>query len=172
MGIGDSIRKAADNAMKDLGGTSEPTDDAHVPEPGDPAEEIKVHSSISEGSNAADAAEEGTGGQAVEAGPGGARGQGRGADTGTAGNIVPGRGGPGGGPGGPGPAGATEAGTAESRAAEAGTAESGKGTAEPPRDVPGPGGLPDPDPDVLRADPSEGDSDPSTGTGRGGPEAG
>jgi hypothetical protein len=162
MGIGDSIRKAADNAMKDLGGTSEPTDDAHVPEPGDPAEEIKVHSSISEGSNAADAAEEGTGGQAGEAGPGGARGQGQGADTGTAGNIVPGRGGPGGGPGGAGPAGAAEAGTAES-----GAAESGEEAPEPPRDVPGPGGLPDPDPDVLRADPSEGDSDPSTGMGRG-----
>jgi hypothetical protein len=150
MGIGDSIRKAADNAMKDLGGTSEPTDDGHVPEPGDPDEEIKVHSSISEGSNAADAAEDGTRGQ----------GQGADADAGTGRNIVPGRGGPGGGPGGSG-------GTAESGTAESGTAESAEDTPEPPRDVPGPGGLPDPDPDVLRADPSEGDTDPSTGMGRG-----
>lgn len=156
MGIGDSIRKAADNAMKDLGGTSEPTDDAHVPEPGDPDEEIKVHSSISEGSNAADAAEDRAGG------PGG--------EAGTGVNIVPGRGGPAGGPGGSDagtPAGTAESGTAEPGTAEPGAAESGDDTPEPPRDVPGPGGLPDPDPDVLRADPSEGDSDPSTGMGRG-----
>ena len=33
MGIGDSIGKAAENAMEDLAGTSEPADDAHAPEP-------------------------------------------------------------------------------------------------------------------------------------------
>ena len=36
MGIGDSIGKAAENAMEDLAGTSRSTDDAHVPEPGHP----------------------------------------------------------------------------------------------------------------------------------------
>ena len=36
-----------------------------------------------------------------------------------------------------------------------------------PRDVPGPAGLPSSDPDSLRADPSEGDQDPSAGMGRG-----
>jgi hypothetical protein len=52
MGIGDNIRGLAGNAMKDLAGLSEPADDGHVPEPGDPDEDIKVHSSVSEGSNA------------------------------------------------------------------------------------------------------------------------
>ena len=36
MGIGDSIGKAAENAMEDLAGTSKPTETAHVPEPTDP----------------------------------------------------------------------------------------------------------------------------------------
>jgi hypothetical protein len=54
MGIGDGIEKAAENAMEDLAGISRPTDDGHAPEPGNPDEEIRVHSSISEGSNAAD----------------------------------------------------------------------------------------------------------------------
>jgi hypothetical protein len=54
MGIGDSIGKAAENAMEDLAGTSEPTDDAHVPEPGTKDDDVQVHSSISEGSNAMD----------------------------------------------------------------------------------------------------------------------
>jgi hypothetical protein len=54
MGIGDSIGKAAENAMEDLAQTSDPTDDAHVPEPGASDEDIQVHSSISEGSNARD----------------------------------------------------------------------------------------------------------------------
>ena len=54
MGIGDSIGKAAENAMEDLAQTSDPTDDAHVPEPGASDEDIQVHSSISEGSNAGD----------------------------------------------------------------------------------------------------------------------
>jgi hypothetical protein len=54
MGIGDSIGKAAENAMEDLAGTSEPTDDAHAPEPGTKDDDVQVHSSISEGSNAMD----------------------------------------------------------------------------------------------------------------------
>ena len=54
MGIGDNIRRSAEDALRDLAGLSEPTDDAHAPEPGDPDEGIKVHSSISEGSNAGD----------------------------------------------------------------------------------------------------------------------
>ena len=37
---------------------------------------------------------------------------------------------------------------------------------EVPRDVPGPASLPGPDPDVLRADPLEGDEDPSKDMGR------
>lgn len=59
MGIGDSIKKAAENAVEDLAGTSRPTDDAHVPEPGAPNEDIRVHSSISEGSNAMDDGDKG-----------------------------------------------------------------------------------------------------------------
>ena len=54
MGIGDSIGKAAENAMEDLAGTSEPADDAHAPEPGASDDDVQVHSSISEGSNAGD----------------------------------------------------------------------------------------------------------------------
>lgn len=60
MGIGDNVR-AAEHALKDLAGLSERTDDGHVPEPGDPDETIKVHSSISEGFNAG-AAERGSAG--------------------------------------------------------------------------------------------------------------
>src|SRR6188472_2277664 len=52
MGIGDSIEEAARNAVEDLAGTADRTDDGHAPDPGDPNEEIRVHSSISEGSNA------------------------------------------------------------------------------------------------------------------------
>jgi hypothetical protein len=58
MGIGDSIEKTAENAMEDLAGTSAPKDDAHVPEPAAPGEDIQVHSSISEGSNAMDDADQ------------------------------------------------------------------------------------------------------------------
>lgn len=52
MGAGDSIRKAAEDAMRDLGGVSEPTDDGNTPEPGSPEGPIQSHASISEGSNA------------------------------------------------------------------------------------------------------------------------
>jgi hypothetical protein len=153
MGIGDSIRKAAENAMKDLGGTAAPHDDGHVPEPGAPDEEIKVHSSISEGSNTMEAAEgEARGPDEIR--PDQTRSETQGA--GTSGNILP--------DDGPGVAGGSGTSTG---AAQSGAAQPGEETAERPRDVPGPGGLPDPDPDVLRADPTEGDKDPSTGMGRG-----
>jgi hypothetical protein len=52
MGIGDSIGKAAENAMEDLAGTSEPTEKMDVPDPADPNDDVEVHSSLSEGSNA------------------------------------------------------------------------------------------------------------------------
>lgn len=155
MGIGDSIGKAAENAMGDLAGTSEPTDDAHAPEPGAKDEDIQVHSSISEGSNAMDdddtAPGAGTGRTAyTPQGPGTEASGGAGtpaAAGGTAGGSA------GGGPG-------TGAGTQD--AGGVGAAE-GSGT---PGHVAGSAGLPDPDPDELRADPSEADQDPTTGMGR------
>jgi hypothetical protein len=135
MGIGDGIKKAAENAMEDLAGISRPTDDGHVPEPGNPNEEIRVHSSISEGSNAADDTDEvpGTGQRQQSTSPTEAAGP----------DNAPSSGGP-------------DAGTEEPAEAE-----------DVPRDVPSPAGLPSPDPDALRADPSEGGQDPSTGMGRG-----
>ncbi|WP_281452817.1 hypothetical protein, partial [Paenarthrobacter nitroguajacolicus] len=54
MGVEDSIRKATENAMEDLAGTSDPVNDRNVPEPGEKDDDIQVHSSISEGSNAMD----------------------------------------------------------------------------------------------------------------------
>ena len=150
MGIGDSIGKAAENAMEDLGQTSDPTDDAHAPEPGASDEDIQVHSSISEGSNARDGDAGPRAGVHTTATP-----QGPGTEAS-------------GGQGTTGTSGAT--GTDES----AGTATSGgigaAGATDAPeaaRGVPGPAGLPDPDPEELRADPSEGDQDPGTGLGRG-----
>ena len=132
MGMGDSIRKAAENAMKDVAGTAPAADDAHAPEPGAADEEIEVHSSISEGSNAManergsadpahDTADDGSGQTAREQEP------------------------------------VTRSSTEETEAP----------SREVPQDVPGPAGLPDPDPDQLRADVSEGDTDPSTDLGRG-----
>jgi hypothetical protein len=55
MGIGDSIGKAAENAMEDLAGTSDPVEKRDVPEPSDPNSDVEVHSSLSEGSNAMEA---------------------------------------------------------------------------------------------------------------------
>ncbi|WP_258006600.1 hypothetical protein [Arthrobacter sp. AFG20] len=154
MGIGDSIGKAAENAMEDLGQTSDPTDDAHAPEPGASDEDIQVHSSISEGSNARDGDDGPRSGVHTTYTP-----QGPGTEA----------------SGGQGTAGATGAsGTDESADESAGTATSGgigaAGATDAPeaaRGVPGPAGLPDPDPEELRADPSEGDQDPGTGLGRG-----
>ncbi|MFF2346683.1 hypothetical protein [Pseudarthrobacter sp. NPDC058119] len=55
MGIGDSIGKATENAMEDLAGTSKPTEKTDVPDPADPNDDVEVHSSLSEGSNAMEA---------------------------------------------------------------------------------------------------------------------
>jgi len=55
MGMGDSIGKAAENAMEDLAGTSKPTEKMDVPDPADPNDDVEVHSSLSEGSNAMEA---------------------------------------------------------------------------------------------------------------------
>jgi hypothetical protein len=140
MGIGDSISKAAENAMKDLGGTAEKSDDAHAPDPGDPRDDVQVHSSISEGSNALD---DEAGGSRADSEPG----------------TDPSRetpDGPGGSPlDAPPPAPTEEPG--------------GTPPLNDPHEVPGvPGGLPDPNPEDLRADPSEGAEDPGAGSmGRG-----
>ena len=131
MGIGDSIGKAAENAMEDLAGTSSPTDGTHVPEPTDPNSDVEVHSSISEGSNAMEAEKE----KAPGLKPGPATGPVSANPTG--------------------PEGTDDSASATDSSA-----------ADVPRDVPGPGGLPDGDPDTLRADPGEGDEDPSTNLGR------
>lgn len=136
MGSGDNLRGASENALRDLAGLSEPTDDAHVPEPGAPDEEIKVHSSISEGSNTAhvSSGEPFKTDESVLA-PG----------QGTAGNIV----------------------REGDPAVLGGEVDRVQETASgPPRDVPGPGGLPAPDPDGLRAGPAEGGDDPSAAMGR------
>ncbi len=126
MGIGESIGKAAENAMEDLGGTAKKSDDGHAPDPGNPRDDIQVHSSISEGSNALDG-EPGT--DPTRETPGD----------------------PGGSPLDPPPPAPTE---------EPG----GTPPLDDPHDVPGPGGLPGPDPDDLRADPSEGAEDPGAGS--------
>jgi hypothetical protein len=136
MGIGDSIGKAAKNAMEDLAGTSEPTDDAHVPEPGSPDDDIQVHSSISEGSNARENSAEEPGGHP------------RGTDASASSET-------------------TSAGDSGTSNDSSRAAQPGEDTQEVPRDVPGPAGLPSSDPDSLRADPSEGNEDPSTALGRG-----
>ncbi|MBT2534080.1 hypothetical protein J7E83_18505 [Arthrobacter sp. ISL-48] len=140
MGIGDSIGKAAENAMEDLAGTSKPTEDAHVPEPTDLNSDVEVHSSISEGSNAMEAEKE----------------KAPGLKTGSATGPISGN------PVSPGdePGAGTDSG---------GPSEAGSPADAPdvPRDVPGSAGLPEGDPDALRADPGESDEDPSTGMGRG-----
>lgn len=141
MGIGDSIGEAAKNAVEDLAGTAPRTDDGHVPDPGDPNGEIRVHSSISEGSNATDAVDptENPPGTPPE------RPQTRPDDAPPLDDphAAPAPGGT------PGPGENPDPGT-------------GVG-----RQTPGPGGLPVPDPGDLRADPSEADGDPSTSMGRG-----
>lgn len=139
MGIGESIGKAAENAMEDLAGTSSPTENAKIPEPTDPNSDVEVHSSISEGSNAMDAEKEKAPG--LKTGP----------------TTVPVSSQPVEPDGGR----DSSAGAAAERTSAA-TDDAG----DVPRDVPGPAGLPDGDPDALRADPGEGDEDPSTGLGR------
>jgi hypothetical protein len=152
MGIGDSVRGAAEDALRDLSGLSQPADDAHTPEPGDPGEKIGVHSSISEGSNAekdADHSRPDSGSrdstlhrqESAQAPGHGAAGH-----AGHAGHIV------------------SDEGGGEGTGAELAGEGAGAG---PPRDVAGPGGLPGPDSGGLRADPSESEGDPSSSMGRG-----
>ncbi|HET6271221.1 MAG TPA: hypothetical protein VFE00_14240 [Arthrobacter sp.] len=136
MGIGDSIGKAAENAMEDLAGTSRPTGDAHVPEPGKSDDDIQVHSSLSEGSNAMENSAEEAGGRSQR-------------HQSTASSA------------------ASNAGDTGRSNDSSGAAEPGEDAGDVPRDVPGAAGLPSSDPDKLRADPSEGDEDPSTNLGRG-----
>ena len=144
MGVGDNIRKAAENAMEDLAGTSDPHDDAHVPEPGDRNDDIQVHSSISEGSNAMDDADDYPEHQGAAAG-----GFAEQSDAPGALSDDP-----------------------DQSASGAATQESGgdrndrlpMGNPESPS---GPAGLPGPDPEELRADPSEADEDPTSSMGRG-----
>ena len=155
MGIGDSIGKAAENAMEDLAGTSKPTEKMNVPDPTDPNDDVEVHSSISEGSNAMEAEKEKAPGLKTGPAPGPAPGPVSespfGGDTDETNNdrAEAGRG-------------TGDDGLTGSAAAAGGAAAAGNG---------GPGGvaggLPDSNPDELRADPTEGDQDPSTSTGRG-----
>jgi len=139
MGVEDSIRKATENAMEDLAGTSKPVNDQQVPEPGEKDDDIQVHSSISEGSNAMDQDL-----PSKENRPTGRR-------------RAPGE-----------PDGGTRAASSDydggTHRGEDPTAASGDASSG---DVAGPAGLPSGDPDDLRADPSEGGGDPSTSMGRG-----
>ncbi|WP_258804411.1 hypothetical protein [Pseudarthrobacter sp. NS4] len=148
MGIGDSIGKAAENAMEDLAGTSKPTEKLNVPDPTDPNDDVEVHSSISEGSNAMEAEKQKAPGLKTGAAPAPVSENPFGGDVDETDNDR-----------------AEEAsgddGTARDAAAPAG------GLQGAPSGVRGPGGLPESNPDELRADPSEGDQDPSTSTGRG-----
>ena len=137
MGIGDSIGKAAENAMEDLAGTSKPTEKMNVPDPTDPNDDVEVHSSISEGSNAMEAEKEKAPGLKTGPAPGPVSESPLGGDVDETNNDR------------------AEAG---SGTGDGGLTGSTGGVA---------GGLPDSNPDELRADPTEGDQDPSTSTGRG-----
>ncbi|WP_238324990.1 hypothetical protein [Paenarthrobacter nicotinovorans] len=148
MGIEDSIRKTAENAMEDLAGTSDPVNNDRVPEPGEKDDDVQVHSSISEGSNSMDSDVPGenddprTGGHAETGTTHGT------ASHGTASHGTDS------------PETTDDAGTRRDSEADTDvSAASG--------DVSGPAGLPQDDPDDLRADPSEGGGDPSTSMGRG-----
>ncbi|MGO4144548.1 hypothetical protein AB4Y77_05630 [Paenarthrobacter sp. YAF11_1] len=133
MGVEDSIRKATENAMEDLAGTSDPVDNGHVPEPGQKDDDIQVHSSISEGSNAMDSDVPGENGA-----PGRHRADGA-------------------------PDGGWDR---RDQRDDAGAQQENGNTPKAEGDVSGPAGLPENDPDDLRADPSEGGTDPSTSMGR------
>lgn len=147
MGIGDSIEEAAKNAVENLAGTAPRTDDGHVPDPGNPNEEIRVHSSISEGANATDTADPGedppgTPPERPETRPDDSPPLDDPHQTPAPGEYPE----PGGSPG---------------------LGADGPGTNAASHGTQGPGGLPDPDPGDLRADPSEADGDPTTSMGRG-----
>ncbi|MFJ4208512.1 hypothetical protein ACIPY2_08640 [Paenarthrobacter sp. NPDC089675] len=159
MGIEESIHKAAENAMEDLAGTSDPVNKESVPDPNEKADDIHVHSSLSEGSNANDS-------ETPEEQAKHTSGHGSPAD------------------GQPSPETADERSFAvdghgetheEHAHHDTGVTDSDinqdrEGDQDVPAasgDVPGPAGLPEGDPDALRADPSEGGEDPSTSMGRG-----
>lgn len=156
MGIGDSIGKAAENAMEDLAGTSKPTEKLHVPDPSDPDVDVEVRSSLSDGSNAMEAEKQKAPGLKAGAAPGPVSEAPLGGDVDEREYAQPGTG-------------SDAPDTTETGATglTGNASASTGGTAGVPRDVPGSAGLPEGDPDELRADPSEGDQDPSTSTGRG-----
>ncbi|WP_286179153.1 hypothetical protein [Arthrobacter sp. ISL-95] len=137
MGVEDSIRKATENAMEDLAGTSDPVNDGHVPEPGEKDDDIQVHSSISEGSNAMDE-------DISPDKPSTGTAKGSATDTGQS---------------------HSDADTPDADTLRDDESDADVPTTS--GDVPGPAGLPAGDPDDLRADPSEGGGDPSTSMGRG-----
>ncbi|XAS73368.1 hypothetical protein VUN82_05875 [Micrococcaceae bacterium Sec5.1] len=143
MGVEDSIRKAAENAMEDLAGTSDPVDDQHVPEPGAKDDDIQVHSSISEGSNAMDSESPDKAAQTTSDRSFAVAGDGEAHEEPTTRS-----------------AGVTDSDMNQER-------EGDRDVPAASGDVPGPAGLPNGTPDQLRADPSEGDEDPSTSMGRG-----
>ncbi|MBT2513828.1 hypothetical protein [Arthrobacter sp. ISL-30] len=155
---GNGIKRAVENAMEDLAGLSEPADDAHVPDPGNPDDDVQVHSSISEGSNAMDSDEArlaGDGGL----GSAGATGTDSGTDTGT--DSEP-RTDPDENPAGH----PTE--SPSVNPPQNPVAEPGDFPLDNPQSVPGPGGLPETDdPRSLAGDPGESHEDPSTNMGRG-----
>ena len=157
MGIGDSIGKAAENAMEDLAGTSKPTEKMDVPDPADPNDDVEVHSSLSEGSNAMEAEKQKAPGLKTGAAPGPVSENPFGGDVDEADNAE------GGGQTGRAPDDARLAGdaTAPTGGAGAGASQGNAGASGVS------GGLPESNPDELRADPTEGDQDPSTSTGRG-----
>jgi hypothetical protein len=145
MGIEESINKAAENAMEDLAGTSDPVKGDQVPEPNQKADDIQVHSSLSEGSNAMDSDTPEDQAQATS-GRSGASHDSSAPATGDGGVQQD--------------TGITDSDINQDR-------EGDQDIPTASGDVPGPAGLPDGDPDALRADPSEGGEDPSTNMGRG-----
>ncbi|WP_346958668.1 hypothetical protein [uncultured Arthrobacter sp.] len=152
MGIGDSIKKGAEYAMEDLAGTAKKSDDGHAPDPGNPRDEVQVHSSISEGSNAME----------------GERDDNDGALTGDRAATDPTSTPPGERPADPTqpPGGPLDNPVNDpDNAPPLGDPAPGPDSA--PGSVPGPGGLPETQPGQFRGDPSEGDGDPTLSMGRG-----
>lgn len=151
MGIGDSIGKAAENAMEDLAGTSKPTEKLNVPDPADPNDDVEVHSSISEGSNAMEAEKQKAPGLKPGGAPGPVSNAPLGGDLEETDNDRAKQG-----------TGTGDAGLMGDASAPVGGSPASSGGVSGVS-----GGLPDSNPDELRADPTEGDQDPSTSTGRG-----
>lgn len=141
MSAREEISKAAENAMKDLAGTSEPSDDAHVPEPGKPGEPIKVNSSVSEATNASETEREG-------AAAGNLAGDRTPSDNDEVNAQAPFE-------------------SPDSPDADLSLGRDGSTARAAGGGVPGPAGLPEPDPQDGTAEPLEADEDPSTGMGRG-----